>query len=218
MSCSTSTAPARRGDADRRAARDDHETGSRGSVSSGPSAGLAAQRRAELRRDVRLADDLEVVPAVAGVLQPQHPPRRVVRELHAPVLVDDQHAFDHAGEDGLHARAIAAPGPRRADPRAPTRRAPARRCRSRRCRSRAPAATSRRRRSARATVRQSRARAGSAGRRRPGQRQRRQQADSERDERDRRTSASWWPTSVSGSARRTTASAGASGLRTGTAT
>ena len=73
-------------------------------------------------------------------------PRRGVDELHAALVVDDQHAFDHAGEDRLHARAVGRElGRAAADLARPSRRARAPRCRSRRCRSRAPAATSRRR-------------------------------------------------------------------------
>ena len=34
------------------------------------------------------------------------PPRGAVHELHPALVVDDQHAFDHAAEDGLHAGAI----------------------------------------------------------------------------------------------------------------
>ena len=107
MSCRTSTAPrARRATATGALRAMMLRSGSRGSVSSSASVGVPAQRRAELRGDVGLADDLEVVPAFGGVLQPQHPPRGGVDELHPPLVVDDQHAFDHAAEDRFHARAI----------------------------------------------------------------------------------------------------------------
>ncbi len=58
-------------------------SGSRGSVSSRPSVGVPRERRAELRGDVGLPHDLEVVPALRIVLQPEHAPRGVVGELHA---------------------------------------------------------------------------------------------------------------------------------------
>ena len=41
------------------------------------------------------------------VIELQHAPRRVVDVLQAALLVDDQHAFDHARENRDHARAIA---------------------------------------------------------------------------------------------------------------
>ena len=67
---------------------------------------VAPQGGADLGRDVRLPDDLEVVAALRRVLQPQHPSCRVVDELHTSVLVDDEHALDHAAENGFHSRAI----------------------------------------------------------------------------------------------------------------
>ena len=44
---------------------------------------------------------------MASWSRPQHAPRGVVDVLEAALLVDDQHAFDHAREDRDHARAIA---------------------------------------------------------------------------------------------------------------
>ena len=66
----------------------------------------AAERRADLRGDVRVADDLEVVAPFRLVLQPQHPLRGAVGQLHVPLGVDDEDPFGHPAENGLHAGAI----------------------------------------------------------------------------------------------------------------
>ena len=99
---------------------------------------LAAKRGAEPRGDVRLPNDFEIVPAFGAVLQPQHPPRGGVHELHPPLLVDDEHAFDHAAEDRFHAGPIGLEirGPL-ADLADRVVQRPRDRCRSRRRRSRA---------------------------------------------------------------------------------
>ena len=57
--------------------------------------------------DSGVADGFDVGPVDGVVIEPQHAPRGIVDVLHAPVVVDDQHAFDHAREDGDHAGAIA---------------------------------------------------------------------------------------------------------------
>ena len=44
--------------------------------------------------------------ASGRIREPQHAARGVVGELHAAVLVDHQHALDHAREDRFHPRAI----------------------------------------------------------------------------------------------------------------
>ena len=64
------------------------------------------ERRADLRGDVRVADDLEVVAPFRLVLQPQHPLRGAVGQLHVPLRVDDEDPFGHPAEDRLHAGAI----------------------------------------------------------------------------------------------------------------
>ena len=78
---------------------------SRGSDQLEARGGAAGEGRAEPRGDIRVANDLEIVPAFDRALEPQHPPRRGVHQLDAPLLVDDQDAFDHPAEDGFH------PGP-----------------------------------------------------------------------------------------------------------
>ena len=47
------------------------------------------------------------MPPFGRSIDPQHAPRRGVHQPHASVGVDHQHAFDHAGEDRFHPRAIA---------------------------------------------------------------------------------------------------------------
>ena len=94
------------GRGDRRAARDDDELGLVRQRQLEALGRRPAERRAELRGDVGLAHDLDVVPAFGVALQLQHRARRAVDELHPAVIVDDEHAFDHAGEDRFHARAI----------------------------------------------------------------------------------------------------------------
>ncbi len=54
-----------------------------------------------------MADGLEVVASERQVVQPQHPPRGLVGQLQPAVRIDDDDAFDHAGEDGFHAGVIA---------------------------------------------------------------------------------------------------------------
>ena len=67
----------------------------------------AGQHLAELLGDAGMADRLDVRSPGGVALHPQHPARRLVHHLQLAGLVDDQHALDHAAEDGLHARPIA---------------------------------------------------------------------------------------------------------------
>ena len=94
---------------DRRAPRHDDELGLPRQRQLEAFGRRPAKRRAELRGDVGLAHDLDVVPALGVVLQPQHRARGLVDELHAAVVVDDQHALDHAAQDRFH------PGPIRGE-------------------------------------------------------------------------------------------------------
>ena len=107
MSCSTSTAP--RPVATTGATRATSVAGvRRGSTASSKArAGAAGEHPGELIDDARMADGLDVGPPGGVVLEPQHAARGVVDVLQLAGLVDDQHAFDHAAEDRLHARAIA---------------------------------------------------------------------------------------------------------------
>jgi len=55
-----------------------------------------------------MPDRLDVVMAERQVLvELQHPLRRVVHELKPSLRIDDDDAFDHAGENRCHARAVA---------------------------------------------------------------------------------------------------------------
>ena len=54
-----------------------------------------------------MPDGLDIVPPDGGIVQVQHAPRRVVGETQPALLIDDQHPFDHAGEDRFHLGAIA---------------------------------------------------------------------------------------------------------------
>ena len=67
---------------------------------------LAFERGAELPDDAGLAHGLDIVASEQVAFEVQHLPRRVVREPQPSVAVDDEHPFDHAGQDGRHARAI----------------------------------------------------------------------------------------------------------------
>ena len=67
---------------------------------------FAFERGAELADDAGLAHGLDVVAAEQVAFEIQHPPRGVVHQPQPPVAVDDEHAFDHARQDGRHARAI----------------------------------------------------------------------------------------------------------------
>ena len=83
---------------------------------------LPFQRGAQLADDAGLAHSLDVVAPKQIVFEVQHAPRGVVRETQPPVAVHDEHAFDHAREDGRHARAIGLELARRGATPAPSRR------------------------------------------------------------------------------------------------
>jgi hypothetical protein len=67
----------------------------------------ALERGLNLRGDVGVPDELQEVPARARIGQSEHQARGVVHELQATLLVDDEHAFDHARENRLHSGTIA---------------------------------------------------------------------------------------------------------------
>ena len=104
MSCSTTTAPRPRGPLDR-----------------SRSGNQRRPRNPQLRQLDALgrppASAAAICCATAGcrtiwvvppdpVVDFQHAPRGAIRELKASVLVDDENAFDHAGEDGFHSCAV----------------------------------------------------------------------------------------------------------------
>ena len=69
--------------------------------------GPARHGARDLLDDGRMTDGFDVGTAAGLALELQQVARSFVHELQPPLAVDDQHAFDHAGEDGLHARAVA---------------------------------------------------------------------------------------------------------------
>ena len=54
-----------------------------------------------------MPDDLEVRPPGRRRLDAQHLLRGAIDQLQASLPIDDEHALDHAAEDGFHARPIA---------------------------------------------------------------------------------------------------------------
>ena len=138
MSCSTRTAPCGAVRRDRRRARHDRPRGVARRRQLQRLGHAARERGRDELGDRRMPDRLDVVTAERQLVEPQHAARGVVGELQPALRIDDDDAFDHAGEDRLHLRAIARQL-RRAAARAPapSRRAPARRCPARRRRSRA---------------------------------------------------------------------------------
>ena len=68
---------------------------------------VATQGARQLRRDVRVANHFEIRPAGGRRVDAQHELRGAIHHLQPPLPIDDQHALDHAGEDGAHSRAIA---------------------------------------------------------------------------------------------------------------
>ncbi len=54
-----------------------------------------------------MSNRLDVVASDREIVEPEHPACRVVREPEPALLIDDDDAFDHAGEDRLHLRVIA---------------------------------------------------------------------------------------------------------------
>ena len=109
MSCSTSTAPcvaarAVAGAARAMIVRD--RVARRRELRRDPAC-CPLKRRADEVGDRRMADGLDVVPAERAVVEPQHLPRGLVGQLQPSLRIDDDDAFDHAGEDRLHPRAVA---------------------------------------------------------------------------------------------------------------
>ena len=68
---------------------------------------LAGQRAADVFHDARVADGLHVGMVERALLELEDAPGGVVHQLQASLLVDHEHAFHHAGEDGLHPGAVA---------------------------------------------------------------------------------------------------------------
>ena len=172
----------------------------------------------ELLGDVRLPDDFEIVPAFGAVLQPEHPPRGVVHELQPSLLVDDEHAFDHAAEDRFHAGAIGL------EIRGPLANLADRVVQGPRDRpDLVVAVVADRQREIAARVALGHSCDGTNataqdGRCSPGERERGEEAGAEGDERNLPHGCELVAMLVSGSASRTSASSGASALATGTAT
>ena len=109
MSCSTRTAPCAAPPAAGAARAMIVRDGSRGGDSCSAS-GRAAERapRPTSSAIAGMPDRLDVGPADRRrVVELQHLPRRVVGQLQPSLRIDDDDAFDHAGEDRFHPRAIA---------------------------------------------------------------------------------------------------------------
>ncbi len=87
-------------------ARDEDRVGRARQRQLTPLAGAPRERFAELRGDLRVPHDLEVVAPLGGLLELQHPARGAVDEQEPALLVDHEHAFDHAAQDRGHARAV----------------------------------------------------------------------------------------------------------------
>ena len=68
---------------------------------------FAEQRAADVLDNARMADRLDVRMIDRSLLELEQAARRVVHQLQSTLLVHHQHAFDHAGEDCLHAGPIA---------------------------------------------------------------------------------------------------------------
>ncbi len=94
---------------DRRAASDDRQIRHR-QLEPGP--GSAFQCAADLRRDIRLAHDFQIVTSLRRPVDAQHVSGSGIHELKSSLIVDDQHAFFHARENGFHSRAIRGQGGR----------------------------------------------------------------------------------------------------------
>ncbi len=68
---------------------------------------LSGQRPADVIDDARMTDGFDVQMIDGLLFQLEDPARGVVHQLNAALVVDHQHALDHAGENRLHPRAIA---------------------------------------------------------------------------------------------------------------
>ena len=67
---------------------------------------MLGQGSADQIRDRRMPDRLDIVPPDRQLVELQHLPRGVVHELQPPLRIDDDDAFDHAGQDRFHAAAV----------------------------------------------------------------------------------------------------------------
>jgi hypothetical protein len=107
MSCSTRNNPAaRRGHGC--AAADNDAIGLGGQHHVHRIGAPPLQARGDHAHDVGVPDDLQIMTADrGGIVQGQHAAGRRVRLLQPAGVVHDEHAFDHPGEDGPGARAIA---------------------------------------------------------------------------------------------------------------
>ena len=107
MSCSTRIAPPPPARRDGRRARDEyagHVAAKRQLVGLDAA---APQGRGQLRRDVGMPDHLEIAASDGGRVDRQHLLGSAVHELHAPLAIQHEDAFDHPGEDRFHVRAVA---------------------------------------------------------------------------------------------------------------
>ena len=68
---------------------------------------LATQRRRQLRGDVGVANHLEVMTILGRLREPEHRPHRRVGQHESAGGVHEDDAFDHAGENRVHVRALA---------------------------------------------------------------------------------------------------------------
>ena len=107
MSCRTRTAPPPRSRATgttwRRTTR-----GAPGSSCTSTGGGVpSAQRSRELRGDVRMADDFEIVTILGGLRKTEHRRHGRIRQHQPSGAVDEHDAFDHPGQNRLHVRAFA---------------------------------------------------------------------------------------------------------------
>ena len=68
---------------------------------------LSPQGGAELCRDIGMADHFYILPADGRRVHAEHRLRRAVGQLQPAAPVDHEHAFDHPGQNRLHARAVA---------------------------------------------------------------------------------------------------------------
>jgi hypothetical protein len=70
-------------------------------------AGLSGQGGADQVGNGGVTDDLDIVTADRQIVEPQQLSCGLIGELHPSTRIEHNHAFQHAGEDGLHARPIA---------------------------------------------------------------------------------------------------------------
>ena len=106
MSWSTSTAPGAPSVVTGAARATIVRFGSRGGENSVPSGVWPSSARPMQRADVRVAHHLGVVLARRESVRLHHAARGLVGEDDAALGVHHDHAFEHAGQDGLHAGAV----------------------------------------------------------------------------------------------------------------